>query len=315
MKDHEDYIIRDYSGGDEQGITNLFREVFGKEMAIEQWKWKYYLPGEGKIYSKVVDDGSGGIIGHAGAIPLRGVFHNRPFQFFQIADVMVHSAARGFLGRKNIFDRMMKTLFEDIKKIFPEVFCYGFPGVRPYLLGERVKVYERIEQAMEGDRILRRSLFNPFKIQKIDWDDYRLDELWTTFSPDYILSLVRDRNYLHWRYITNPFFSYRLFGSFFHQKLNGWAVTRDSGEEVFVVDIFAEKNRFRSILKALQNYLVSQGKKSMRIYLPENMRKQLRGCEIKETGVVVTNMIWGLPLKTSEVKDALFYTMGDADIF
>lgn len=35
----------------------------------------------------------------------------------------------------------------------------------------------------------------------------------------------------------------------------------------------------------------------------------------EETGVVVTNMTWRLPLKTSEVKDALYYTMGYMDIF
>jgi hypothetical protein len=34
-----------------------------------------------------------------------------------------------------------------------------------------------------------------------------------------------------------------------------------------------------------------------------------------ETPVVVTNMIWKLPLQTSTVKENLYYTMGDADIF
>ncbi len=315
MKNYLDYKTRGYKEGDEHGITNLFREVFGKEMAVSQWKWKYYLPGRGKIYSKVADDSSGNVIGHAGAIPLRGIFHNRPIQFFQIADVMVHSAARGFLGRKNVFDELMKTLFEDIGEMFTDVFCYGFPGVRPYLLGERVKVYERIEPAIECDRALHRSLFNPFETQEVDWDDDRLNDLWSTLSPEYSLSLVRDKNYLDWRYVANPFFSYRLHGFFRHRKLDGWAVTRSSEGEVFVVDLFVGRNRCGSALKALQNYLVSQGERSIRICLPENMRQLLRGCTMKETGIVVTNMVWGLPLKTSEVKDALYYTMGDIDVF
>jgi len=316
MKNFTQYIIRDYATGDEEGITTLFNEVFGKEMSRGQWKWKYLIPGEWKIFSKVAeDDASKKIIGHAGAVPLRGIFQNRTIQFFQIADVMVHTGARGFLGRKNVFDSLMKNLFEDIRKEFPDVFCYGFPGTRPYILGYRIRVYERIEQAFEIVKHIRRSLLNPYKIQKISWDDDRLNSLWERFTRDFPLSLIRDKHYLNIRYATNPFFSYQLLGIFLSKKLYGWAVIRDSGDEVLVIDLLTEKKRCRSILKALQNYFIFQGKKTMRLWLPEMWRKNVKGFTRKETPVVVTNMVWKLPLTTAVVKENLYYTMGDADIF
>jgi hypothetical protein len=214
MINSENFIIRNYKEGDEKQIASLFHEVFGKEMTIEQWQWKYLVPGKGKIYSKVAEAGSHGIIGHAGAIPLRGVFENTPIQVFQIVDVMVHPKERGFLGRKNIFDYLIKILFEEIKKEFPDVFCYGFPGIRPFLLGKRIKVYDQIELASENAKPLHRSLLNPYKVQLIAWDDDRLDSLWTMFSKYFSLSLIRDNHYLCWRYATNPLFSYQLFGFF-----------------------------------------------------------------------------------------------------
>ncbi len=311
----EPFIIRNYQKGDEEGITSLFKEVFGNEFSIEQWRWKYFIPGNGKIYSKMAEDAAGEIIGHAGAIPLRGVFQNRSIQFFQIADVMVHPEARGFLGRKSVFDSLMKTMFEDIREEFHDVFCYGFPGIRPYILGDRIKVYERIEQAVVNAKRLSRSLFNPYRVRMVAWDDDKLDDLWAGLSADRPLSLIRDKSYLNWRYTTNPFFSYQLLGFFLLGKLNGWAVIRDSGDEVFVVDLLIERKRCRSVLNALQNYLIPKRKKTICIWLPENWRKELNGYSTSKTEVVVTNMIWKLPFKTSDVNDNFYYTMGDVDIF
>jgi hypothetical protein len=315
MKNSENYIIRDYKKGDEREITSLFHDVFGKEMTIEQWNWKYAIPGRGRIYSKVVEDSFKKIIGHAGAIPLRGIFKNKPIQFFQIVDVMVHPKARGFLGKKNVFNRLMRILFEDIRKKFFYVFCYGFPGTRPYILGERVGVYERIEQAVKIIKQMSRSLINPYSVKILGWDDDRLDGLWARLSKEFSLSLIRDKSYLNWRYATNPFFSYQLFGFFLLGNLKGWVVIRDLKDEVLVIDLFTESKRYISILKALENYLIAQGKKTIHLWLPEKRRKYIKGYSIKETPIVVTNMVWKLPIKTSIVKENFYYTMGDADIF
>ena len=315
MINSENIIIRDYKEGDEKQIVRLFQEVFGKEISIEQWRWKYFVPGNGKIYSKVAEAGFHGIVGHAGAIPLKGVFKNTPIQFFQIVDVMVHPEKRGFLGRKNIFDNMMKILFEEIRKEFPDVFCYGFPGIRPFMLGKRIKVYDQIELASEITKRLHRSLLSLYKVQLIAWDDDRLESLWTKFSKFFPLSLIKDNRYLNWRYATNPFFSYQLFGIFMLGKLKGWVVTKDSDNNTFIVDILAEPKRSLGILKALENHLIFRGKKNICFWLPERWSKHIKGYTANGTQVVVTNMIWKLPLATSTVKENLYYTMGDADIF
>lgn len=315
MKVSEHYIVRDYKKGDEAEIITLFFEVFEKEMSIEQWKWKYLHQGNGRVYSKVVEDPSGKIVGHAGAIPLKGIFKGKLIPVFQIVDVMVHAKARGYLGRKNVFEILIKKLFENIGKEFPDVFCYGFPGTRPFILGKRIGVYDKVELAVENYKYLSRSLFNPYRVQMVAWDDDKLDDLWESLSTDFPLSLIRDKSYLNWRYAMNPFFSYQLFGFFLLGKLNGWAVIRDSGDEVFVVDLLIERKRCRSVLNALQNYLIPKRKKTICIWLPESWRKDLNGYSTSKTEVVVTNMVWKLPFTTSDVNDNFYYTMGDVDIY
>jgi len=311
----EPFTVRPYQSGDEEEITALFREVFGKEITLDQWTWKYSLPGDGKIFSKIAEDAFHTIIGYAGAIPLRGIYRGRPLQFFQIADVMVHSKARGSLGRKNVFEVMIKELFEGIGKEFPDVFCYGFPGQRPFLLGKRIGVYDEIEIAADFLMHPKLSFLNPCRIGTLPWDDSRLDTLWSFLSGILPLSLVRDREYLNWRYASNPFHSYQLLGVFCSGELRGWFVVRDRGEEILVIDSLLDERLLKGALKALGKHFSAQKIKCIRLWLPERLRRSLKKYRMEKTEVVVTNMIWKLPLSTDKVREALYYTMGDVDIF
>lgn len=316
MKNPSNYtLIRNYKDGDEKEIIRLFREVFNKNMTIEQWRWKYRKQGMEKIYSKVAENTGGKIIGHVGAIPLKGTFHNRPIQFFQTVDVMVHPSFRGLMGNKNLFVKLTKSLFEEIGKGFSDVVCYGFPGERPFILGKRTGVYEKIEHGVESAKVLSRSFLNPLSIKKINWSSEKLNILWRNLSKHFPLSLVRDRAYLNWRYSTNPFFSYELIGFFFLGKFKGWAVIKDSTTGISVVDLLAKPKQLNVILKSLENYLFSKGHKHINLWLPERWRNHLKGYKHNRTDIVVTNMVWNLPIKTPVVREGLYYTMGDIDIF
>jgi Acetyltransferase (GNAT) domain len=311
----EPFNVRSYQSGDEKTVAALFKEVFGKGITVAQWTWKYALPGKGKIYSKIAEDASHNVIGHAGAIPLRGVYQKRPLQFFQIADVMVHPGARGFLGKRSVFDPLMKGLFEGIREEFPDVFCYGFPGQRPFILGKRIRVYDEIETAADCVIHPKFSFFNPCRIEALPWGDSRLDTLWSSLSDSMLLSLIRDKEYLNWRYASNPFYSYQLLGIFCSGQLRGWFVLRGKGEEILIIDFLTEEILYKRALKALRKHLSAQKGKVIRLWLPEKLRKKLTVCRTEKTEVVVTNMIWKLPLPTESIREDLYYTMGDADIF
>ncbi|NWF98836.1 MAG: GNAT family N-acetyltransferase [Nitrospirae bacterium] len=307
------FIIREYKSGDEKYITMLFKEVFGKDMTVEQWKWKYYIPGNGKIYSKIAEDSNGNLIGHAGAIPLKGLFKGKPYQFFQIADVMVHPKARGFFGTKNIFSMIIKKLFEDIAKAFTEVFCYGFPGHRPFILGKRIDVYDEIEKAVDYTKTPKYTFFNKCKIKNLEWNDIEINNLWNSISNSLGLSVIRDTAYLNWRYALNPFNNYQLYGAFHSGILKCWFVTKEQEDELFIIDFMSDLKLFRQALKAFEKIFAH--KKKIHIWVSKPFKESLKNYNIEQTQIITTNMIWKLPLKTDIVKKNLFYTMGDVDIF
>jgi hypothetical protein len=310
--------VRHYRPGDEKGIAALFKEVFGKELSLGQWRWKYLVPADGKVLAKVATTPAGAIVGHAGAVPLRGIHRGSHSQFCQIADVMVRSEARGYLGRSNVFGHLVRSLLEDARSRFGQVFGYGFPGQRPFMLGERLGVYESICNASTLGRTLtkpRIEVFRRYTVEALPWSDARLDGLWHEISPRLGLAVARDSAYLNWRYRTNPFFPYRLLGIFRRRSLSGWAVARDAGSETLVVDLLVKRTEATEALRTLQRYLSRAGTETMRLWLPARWSSACTDCSVTDSEVVVTNMVWRLPIPTSVPKRELYYTMGDADIF
>jgi len=306
-------MIRKYLPGDEEGITSLFREVFRKDMDVGQWRWKY-LSTQHRPYSKIAQDDTGRIIGHAGAIRLRGILEGRPIPFFQIVDVMVHPEYRGYMGRRNLFGSIMRGLFEEIARDFDTVLCYGFPGRRPYILGERMGIYEAVEEAVEIIIRPQKRWAPMIGLRQVDWGDGRLEDLWKTIQGEYRLSLIRDSHYLQWRYASNPFFSYRLLGLFILGRLKGWFVIRQEGKKVLIIDLLVKRKHLGGALRAISNYFASEEGTSIHLWLPRGWRACLDAHGEERTGVIVTNMIWQLPLKTSLLRERLYYTMGDTDI-
>jgi len=172
---HRNYPIRAYRKGDEASIIKLFGLVFGQALSERQWHWKYFGTGSATPLVKLAFDSAGGVVGPAGAIPLRGWRHGRSLPFFQICDVMVHPAARGQLGGRNLFTRLARELLGDLAERWPNALAYGFPGLRPFRLGEYARVYGRVEQATAIRRLARRSEFPLLYTQPLNWNDPRLD--------------------------------------------------------------------------------------------------------------------------------------------
>jgi hypothetical protein len=129
------------------------------------------------------------------------------------------------------------------------------------------------------------------------------------------LSLIRDKAFLNWRYASNPLHTYQLLGVYLSDDMKGWLVLKEKREEVLVVDMLIDGNLLGNALKALQKQIPGFKKKVFRLWLPPSLRGTVKGFSREKTPVVVTNMVWKLPFSTDLVKENLYYTMGDVDIF
>lgn len=305
-------LLRGYQPGDEAAIVTLFQEVFSAPLTPAQWRWKYQ-PAGAPPPSLLAWDEAGRLLGHAGAIPLRGRRGAQALPFYQICDVMIHPQARGHLGSRNLFTQLLKKLLEQLSVRHPESFCYGFPGQRPYLLGERAGLYATVEQAITHRWSPGRG-FTWLRAAELDWSDPRLDPLWQRYAPETHLSLVRDGAYLRWRYRDNPFRAYGLLGLCMGPRLMGWAVVQRQGDEARLVDLLLGRQWLNSALGAIGHWIRRQGCQHLCTWLPTGWREGLPGQTVT-TSVVTTHMIWRASMPTRQVCQELYYTMGDVDIF
>ena len=308
------YHIRDYKAGDEQAIITLFNIVFGASLSVSQWQWKYKGTQSETVYAKVIVDDQNKLVGHVGAIPLRGYYCGKQIPFFQICDIMIHPDHRGYLGSRNLFTALLRTLFTTIFHRFPRAFCYGFPGRRPFQLGKQAKVYDMIEIPMEMTRRSQSKKWNWLNTKPLAWNDSRLDRLSLQCISQYALLAQRDRLYLQWRYADNPFFSYQIIGFFILGKLIGWAVIRQRENHLLVIDILISPHWLKSALLSLDKIAAQRGIDSVHIWLPNELSKPYLG-ELKYTDVVVTHTTWGAHYSSNDVRRNFYYTMGDLDIF
>jgi hypothetical protein len=313
------YCLRPSEPADEPALLNLFRLVFGQLRTAEEWQWKFVssrtLAREfAPVESLVAVDEQGGICGFAGALLLPGWFRGQRIPFVQVCDVMVHPDHRGGIGRSNLFTRLLRDLLERIAVNAPMAFRYGFPGRRPYLLGERVGVYQEIEVAYETEITLGIGILNLCGASSLDWGDPRLDDLWARLGGQYELGLVRDRAYLSWRYANSPAHDYRLTGITRFGRLVGCAVSRQQAGRLLIVDVLLPRQYVWSGLKAAASLVCGNALTSAWVWLPPTWRGLLPGDHL-ETPVITANMCWHSGISTDLARQSLYYTMGDVDIF
>lgn len=314
MNHSQDYHIRCYQPGDENAITELFRFVFSAALTVEQWHWKYTSAMVETPLAMLALTDTGQLIGHAGAIPLRGWCQDGPQQFFQICDVMVHPAARGPLGDRNVFAMLTRQLLEHLAERWPDAFAYGFPGYRPFLLGQRLRIYAALERIPNLRRSARNALIPLLRAQPLCWEDSRLDALWARLAAGFSLSLVRDRPYLEWRYANNPFRSYEFLGLYLAGRLLGWAVILQDSPRLQIIDLLVGRFWLKPALAALDRVAFKRGLNELAIWLPPTWRKSVNAHHTP-TAVIATQMIWRSTPATMAVGQHLYYTMGDLDIF
>lgn len=309
------YSTRTCNINDELQICDLFQTVFSVSLTPQQWRWKYLHSSNNLPLSRVGTDAQGNIIGYTGAITLRGQIHGKPIPIYQIADVMVHPTARGYLGENNLCIKLLRELLTNIVNTDSNALAYGFPGLRMFKLAEYAKVYEQIEPAIECVWDVS-TLNNKFWLKAVEtnWLQVPFNTLWQRLHYQFPISLIRDENYIMWRYAQNPFRSYNLIHLHVLGYSIGWAVLHIKDTEALIIDILTPRYLWIQSLGAISKWVQIQGLKILRLWVSRDWRTRLP-LTVIDTPIIVTNMRWVLSLPSAQLRTELYYTMGDVDIF
>jgi hypothetical protein len=309
--------IREYQQGDEYGIVQLFKSIFGREMTIDEWNWKYIGQGNEKVCSAVMVNEHNHVVGHYGGIPFRMIHYGREMTGIATCDVMIMSQYRGIGRLKKLHDFFVDSHVRNGVTMF-----YGFPTEKTLLLPlEKKGLYERVEPVLEATKNLdahkdRINLL--YRLVHLSFDDQRIDDIWVSVRENFELAVIRDRDYFDWRYKRNPLFSYEILGltKRWSNKLLGLVVfKRDDSDTLLVMDIVFYERIFNSLLIKTEGFARNLGKKRMGIWLPQRMHHTLEtlGFISRPSGATLPHSTHPATLKKDEIRAHFFYTCGDTD--
>lgn len=251
-------LIRPYKKGDETGILNLRKVVFGDKdrfkNTLKGWLWEYEGVKKGKPIIVVAED-RGNIIGHYGLLPIILKRGEEEFLCGLAVDLMVHPRYR----RQGIFVSLFKEV-EKQAKIIRINGILGFPNqitLHAYIkkLGWKI-LYELDVFLKTNPRFITNAILSKFLdirspnqpiyevtdkiyIKKINsFDDFDL----SCDNMKYYYTLKRDKDYLNWRYIEPSWYSYKCYKIISEEDILGYFVLRFFKYIVFyfavLIDIF-----------------------------------------------------------------------------
>jgi hypothetical protein len=250
-------VLEDVSGAGAQidALCALFEQVYGHPVDARTWRWKYHAgPRLGHLNIVARDAYQGRVVGHIGATIFPGLHRGEPLPMAQVCDVMVEPGARGGLGPGSVYGRLVGAMRQALASRFPNVYAYGFPGGRPFALGERVGYYRRLAilrsvEMTAGKALGWRDWF--VAVRRLEWGrDHvpaAIDGVWRRVERDSVAFAARasgsgvagrqpavvlggplvrrDAPYVAWRYRDHPSRSYALWEVHTFGRCAGWMVT------------------------------------------------------------------------------------------
>lgn len=236
------WYVRTYNKGDENGIFELWKAVHMKSPDVEEWmrwwNWKY-LKNPVDTTRMWLADHNGKIVGFYPAIPIKMKIKGEIITGSQIVDLMVHPDYR----RQGIFLKLSQKALSELGENGVHI-SYGFPNAEAY--GGHLQSgwfdvcpMQTMIKPMRTKRMLEKYIANRFllklsdvivamilksfyrtkkppklpgvTIKKIPGFDNSINTFWEKISYDYEILVVRNKQYLTWRYVDQPNADYSIY--------------------------------------------------------------------------------------------------------
>jgi hypothetical protein len=217
--DPDDLDYEEYSNMVKRSFAEILKnaKVANDYLNEKYFRWKYHTP-YGKAVIAIIKDGSR-ILASTAMIPLYLKYKNSIFRGWQACDVAALPEMRG----KSSFRNCIQMLSDYLK---PTEIFFGFPNEHS------VGIVQNIGWITKGiitTWINPRSVFADESCSAIR-QIFKFDNLHDAFIKDIVdydyVTIVKDSEYLNWRYIQNPIFQYHIFTLYEQGKRQGYIVAR-----------------------------------------------------------------------------------------
>ncbi|MBI4776488.1 MAG: GNAT family N-acetyltransferase [Deltaproteobacteria bacterium] len=323
-----DLEIRPYRPGDENDAVELFRIVFEKEKPLDHWNWEYRSrPMDTFIMLGYYKNA---LAAQCAGVPLPARCGDRVIRLLQGVDFMSHP---GFRSHR-VFMKTAAAFFGTFGGTgeHQAPLIYGFPGTRHRILGEKKLQYTTLSAV----HCLRKTL-GPGdakagwtdrargRVEVVSGFDERADALWNRNQKAYPMAVIRNREFLNWRFSTHPTIHYhvlqvvdRLTG-----RVGAWAVLRQAPDRGQIVDFFPSLDApwmNRLLLRAAERNLLERSFGEAETWChpnsPANRVLLREGWHIvpQPDELHIGAISFSDEIQMDWVREHFYYTLGDADI-
>lgn len=281
------WTIRPYRDGDEEGILELWKAVYpehtyDREQWMKWWRWMYTANphGTGVIF---LAEQEGRIIGHTAEIPVMMKIGSESVLVGISLDAMTHPDYR----RQGTFVALVKarSLESDKRGIratygFRNRFSYPYPALATKVGMFDGATMQKVLRPLDWRNTLRTQTQNSFLLtvgapagsllshvllrakrrplpkgmtiaQESSFDE-SVNDLWKRVSSQYQAIVLRNMEYLNWRYVAVPDRDYSIYLGRRSETVAGYLVLghreTDSARIGIIVDILAESDEVAECL-------------------------------------------------------------------
>jgi len=325
MTAQENLTFCPYRSEDEGDVLSLWETVFHKKMPQDLWKWKYLHTTYG-YRIMLCKNREGKPVAMFSGTPFLTNCDGKTVEITHLMDNMSHPDYRG----QGVFIRTIEAFLKEYAGPGKSVFLYGFPGKYHFDIGSKYELYRELFGGvtyLTGDiRKLGTAAGQvEGKILPIKNIDSALDHLWDRCKKDYPFAVIRNAEFLKWRFSAHPLYSYEILGYFDHaDELRAYAVIRaDNTGKAKLVDIFSESSEHtpENFIYSIVTELLSKGVETVETWLPschfltEAMQKAGFVSLPEPLGFIPTGRTFDPSLSFEWGSENLFYTMADGDLF
>ena len=312
--------LAESQGADLSRLRGLYEQVFATPISEGYWAWKYG-DGRGVGITASRDDH---LVAHYGGVTRRILFRGEPALGLQVCDVMVAPGERAVMTRRGVF---MQTA-----AAFLELYCgveqkhrvaYGFPNVRHMRLAERLGLYGEVDTLVErrwggADRFaLWGGRGCEISVRELACPEFT--KLWRAMAHDFAdqLLVIRDAEYLRYRYVDHPVHRYVLLG-LRHRwtgRLQGVVVVRPEQEQCRLMDLIGPVSLFPRLIALARSRLSDWGATELIGWFTRSQAVRLAktGGLTQGSDISIPANTWSVGPPLSELQGRWWLTMGDTD--
>jgi hypothetical protein len=334
------FVIRNFREGDEKSLYDLTQAAYRVseyDEWIKHWDWEY---GKNPLGNHIcVAEYGGQIVSHASIVRVNVKVGKRIYKSGIIGNSMTHPRFRRqglYWKLRGFLDKQLVPHNIDFLYWFPVKDFWREPKIpyRKFKLPIMIKYFAadalltRLTKSESLSRMLSpfinttvRILFRcnkgpenrKLKITKVAQFDDRVNTLWEEVSKSFEVIVVRDREYLNWRYFQRPHANPQVFIAEEHGALLGYVVSLFRYGNGYILDLLALPERTDVVHGLVQIALSELGQEGAERVLCWVSKSNPYYSTLRRQGFIYRKASWKFGISAFSSSRALLESVGNPD--